>query len=451
MKTYAKYISKHLTSFLFFVIFLFLFNIISFVFTFYGIITKDYGENAPNKLLPIIAENCSIDGISSEINDRLQNHKIWAMFLTPSGEIQWEIDLPAELPDTFTLQDVARFSKGYLYDYPVFTWTTDDGLLVLGYPKGSYAKLTGNYFSENAIRMIPFYFLGMLIVNFILIFGCYFWSKKRIVKNTAPILSSITSLANGKTTSVNVAGELSEIAESINNASYILSKQNEARANWISGVSHDIRTPLSMIMGYADRIAHDDFVSQNIKEQADIIRKQSIQIKELIADLNLVSKLEYDMQPLEIKQIRAAKLLRNYVADLLNSGVDDRYSIDIIISSSAETLLLSCDTRLITRAINNLVQNSIKHNADGCSIALELDCTTSYMQLLVKDDGIGISLEKKKELEKPHYMECYDERLDLRHGLGLLLVRRIVEAHNGSMEILNMTSGYATLLRIPTI
>ena len=58
------------------------------------------------------------------------------------------------------------------------------------------------------------------------------------------------------------------------------------------------------------------------------------------------------------------------------------------------------------------------------------------IQLIVQDDGIGLSEEKLQELkEKPHYLESTDERLDLRHGLGLVLVRQIVAAHEGTMTI----------------
>ena len=321
-------------------------------------------------------------------------------------------------------------------DYPVFVWNTDDGLLVLGYPKDSYTKLTSNYYSIAALRRLPIFVLGMLGLDVLCLFLAYYFSKRRIIHNTEPIVSAVETLADGKPVSLHISGELSEIATSVNKASSILNRQNEARANWISGVSHDIRTPLSMIMGYAGRIAENESASKTIQEQAEIVRKQSVRIKELVQDLNLVSQLEYEMQPLHKEMVRLSKLLRSYVADLLNMGISDSYNIGIEIATDAENAMLECDARLISRAVNNLVQNSIKHNPLGCRILLSLRRMENTIQLIVQDDGIGLSEEKLQELkEKPHYLESTDERLDLRHGLGLVLVRQIVAAHEGTMTI----------------
>lgn len=172
------------------------------------------------------------------------------------------------------------------------------------------------------------------------------------------------------------------------------------------------------------------------------MRNQSVKIKELVQDLNLVSQLEYEMQPLHLEVIRLSKLIRSYAAELLNSGISDTYTIEIEIAENAENAVLEGDARLILRAISNLVQNSIKHNPNGCKIYLALECTKKYAKncliLSVTDDGIGISPEKRCELEKkPHYMESTDERLDLRHGLGLLIVQQIVSAHKGTMQIVD--------------
>ena len=436
MKAFGKYISKYLLSFFAFALVLLLINILAFALTFGGIVFREYGSASPANMLEAVAADLSASGISEERLQELNRNQIWAMLLDASGHCIWEASLPEEIPTQYTIQDVAVFSKGYLQDYPVFVRNTDNGLLVLGYPKDSFMKLTGNYFPIRAIRIFPLFITGILAIDIVLLFLVYYLSKRKISKNTEPIMASIKTLSTGKPVDLSIRGELSEIADSVNQASQVLSRQNQARANWISGVSHDIRTPLSMIMGYAQRIAGDHGASGNIQQEAEIIRAQSAKIKDLVQDLNLVSQLEYEMQPLHKEPVRLSKLLRSYAADLLNAGISEKYSVEVEISSEAETAVIDCDARLISRAIGNLVQNSINHNPQGCDIFLSLDCSSVNVSITVADNGVGMSVEKLRELEeKPHYMESTDERLDLRHGLGLLLVRQIMEVHGGVMEI----------------
>ncbi len=448
MKAFGKYISKYLLSFFAFALVLLLVNILAFALTFSGIVSKEYGTASPANMLETVAADLSASGISEERLQELNRNQIWAMLLDASGHCIWEASLPEEMPTQYTIQDVAVFSKGYLQDYPVFVRNTDNGLLVLGYPKDSFMKLTGNYFPIRAIRIFPLFITGILAIDIVLLFLVYYLSKRKISKNTEPIMASIKTLSTGKPVDLSIRGELSEIADSVNQASRVLSRQNQARANWISGVSHDIRTPLSMIMGYAGRIASDTAASGDIQQEAEIIRAQSAKIKDLVKDLNLVSQLEYEMQPLHKEPVRLSKLLRCYAADLLNVGIGEKHSIDVEISPEAETAVIDCDARLISRAIGNLVQNSINHNPQGCGIFLSLDCSSEDVSITVADNGVGLSTEKLRELEeKPHYMESTDERLDLRHGLGLLLVRQIVEAHNGAMKMESAPqSGYKAVL-----
>lgn len=452
MKSFGAYISKHLASFTAFILALLFINAVIFGVTFHKTFTEDYGEDSPRVILEMIADNTTQTGISEEAKQKLRQNHIWAIYLNQDGLPFWSLDLPDGVPESYTIQDIALFSKGYIADYPVFVWNTDDGVLVLGYPKDSYTKLTSNYYSIRSIKTLPFFVTGMLAIDLLLLFSAYYFSKRTIIKNTEPIIAAIEKLSDGNPVSLHVQGEeLSGVADSVNKASRILSRQNEARANWISGVSHDIRTPLSMIMGYAEQIAGDKSASSSIKEQAEIVRKQSVKIKELVQDLNLVSQLEYEMQPLHKEPVRLSKLIRSYVANLLNVGVYEAYPLNIEITPEAETEVLECDARLISRAINNLVQNSIKHNPQGCEIRLILEKVEDSLLITVEDNGIGLSPEKLQELEeKPHYMESTDERLDLRHGLGLLIVRQVAKAHNGTITVKSPEGGGCkTVLSFP--
>ena len=451
MKAFGKYISKHLASFAAFILMLALLNVLAFGITFQSVIINDYGDTSPQNMLEVIAASSTAEGISVDAHQKLENAHIWAMFLNPDGKRVWAVKIPKTIPIDYTIQDVALFSKGYLKDYPVFVRNTEDGLLVLGYPKDSYTKLTSNYFSIHAIQTLPLYITGMLAADFLFLFLAYFFSKRKIIRNTEPIIDAIETLSDGKPVSLSVGGDLSGVAGSINKASCILSRQNEARANWISGVSHDIRTPLSMILGYAGRIADNKTINSSVKEQAEIVRQQSIRIKDLVQDLNLVSQLEYEMQPLRKEPLRFSKLLRSYAVELLNGGLSDSYLVEVEISPSAENAILECDSRLIWRAISNLVQNSIKHNPQGCEIMITMDCSETAITLTVSDNGVGLSSDKLRELEeKPHYMESTDDQLNLRHGLGILLVRQIMGAHGGTMKIESTEAhGYKTVLCFP--
>lgn len=438
MKSFGTYISTQLLRFLALILALLAVNAVIFGIVFSRTIAADYGDTAPQAMLDQVSSAVTTRVLADSAAEVLRQNDIWAIYLNAEGSAFWSFDLPEEIPQRYTIQDIAQFSKGYIKDYPVFVRNTVDGLLILGYPKDSYTKLTSNYYSIKAIQRLPFLIVGLLMLDMACLFLVYFFSKQKIIKGTQPIVSAVDALADGTTVCIRTVPELAGIADRVNQASILLSRQNEARANWISGVSHDIRTPLSTILGYADQIAEDVTASSEIRNKAGIMRRQSIKIRELVQDLNLVSQLEYDMQPLRMEPVRPAKLLRTIGADLLNSGLPSVYAVEMEITPEAEAITMQWDTRLMIRAINNLVQNSIRHNPQGCKIVLCLKGQGDDLILSVSDDGIGLTSEKQRELkENPHYMKSTDESLNLRHGLGLFLVQEIVTAHRGTVAIEN--------------
>lgn len=129
MKSFGAYISKYLASFAAFILLLLFINVIIFVVAFHKTVTEDYGAASPRTMLELTAASVTHDALSEEAAQRLREQNIWALYLTPDGNCFWAFDLPAEIPQSYTIQDVALFSKGYLADYPVFVWNTADGLL----------------------------------------------------------------------------------------------------------------------------------------------------------------------------------------------------------------------------------------------------------------------------------------------------------------------------------
>lgn len=436
MKAFGTYISKYLASFAALLLALLAVNAALFAGTFLRLMTAYQGPASPRAMLEATAAGATPRGLTEEAAEALRREDIWAMYLSPEGECYWTLDLPEEAPRRYTIQDIALFSRGYLADYPVFVWSMEDGLLVLGYPKDSYMKLTSNYWSIDSIRRLPLFAVGMLGADLLCLFLAYCLSKRGILRSAGPIVAAVETLAEGRPASLPVEGELGDIADSVNRASQVLRRQNEARANWVRGVSHDIRTPLSMILGYAERIGGDETAGDTVREQAEIVRRQSLKIRELVRDLNLVSQLEYDMQPLHREPTRLAKLLRAQAAELLNAGLPDIYPLEVDISPESETAALYGDARLLSRAVGNLAQNSVQHNPQGCAIRFSLRRGEGRLILTVADDGVGMTPEQLRALaETPRYLEGGGEGPESRHGLGLHLARRITEVHGGTFRV----------------
>lgn len=429
-------------------------DLLIFFFTFNGTVSN-INKNNPVQTLEKISDNLIIQNgeylLNNEYQKYLAMNNIWGIIIDDNGNVIWQHNLPKEIPLKYSLQDVATFSKGYIEDYPVFTWKQDNNLLVLGYPKNSYSKFMTNYLPLSAIQKIPFILLIMLVSNIAILFIVYYLSKRNVMLKVAPILNGIDKLSHGETVTLHINGELEEIGNRINETSLQLKKQNQARANWISGVSHDIRTPLSMIMGYADRISSTLNIEENTKKQADIIKSQSVKIKNLVQDLNLVSQLNYNVQPIQEQPVYFCKMIREIVVEYLNNEMNNKFEFELSLNSATEQIAIMGDERLLSRAIQNLISNSINHNESGCTISVNLEVNRNNLILTISDNGKGIS---EKELEKiqstPHYLQSTDDRLDLRHGLGLLLVKEIVSIHKGTVSISSeLNKGFSTTISLP--
>ena len=231
-------------------------------------------------------------------------------------------------------------------------------------------------------------------------------------------------------------GVVKEVGEQLNRISLLLEKQKKdiarrdtARTEWIAGVSHDIRTPLSMILGYAENLAESGNLSEEERNQAKIIQEQSIRIRQLIEDLNLTSKLAYEMQPLRVEDYRPAALLRSVVAEFLNREEDERYELELETDRSLEQTKLSGDVQLLKRGVRNLIQNSIRHNPNGCRITVTCRQEEEDILISVADTGKGIPLPVREaileEKEPPKGI----------HIMGLRIVQQIVKSHKGRLSI----------------
>lgn len=457
MKEIGVFIRRMLSRFTIMIVLILLLNLCLFMKLFYSQISHYYKESHPREILKSVTANLKYDSgtyrLSLPQKKLLTEKGIWAMLLSPKGEVAWSQDLPENIPDSYSITDVAMLSHGYLNDYPVFVWEySKNFLLVIGYPKSSFMKFSNNFAPITMVERIPIYLALLVIMNILLLFCAYTISYTKTQKKIVPLIDGITKLSNGEYIKIPIAKDFTELSNCLNRTSDILEQKELARSTWIGGISHDIRTPLSMILGYADRLASCTKDDEPLRRQALIIRNQSIRIKELIEDLNLFTNLEYSMQPLRSVQIYFKKLVRNIVIDFLNTIQTDKYDI-ILQCAIPDNFTVRGDEHLLDRAIRNLIQNSINHNPDGCTVkvGIHLEEQTNHVLLTIEDDGVGISREKLQSLLNCKEYQYNDSNLtESPHGLGLTLVKLIVETHGGKFTISSDgTSGVCSIVKLP--
>lgn len=378
--------------------------------------------------------------------EELNAQNVWAVYIdNATGECVWRSDnLPDTVPLEYTVSDIANLTRGYIDGYPTFTGEGENGLMVLGYPKDSYWKHMWPSWDYQFIANLPKTVLIVLAINIFIVFLIYMAANTKLLKSIKPITDGIQALHTGQPIVLKEKGVLSEIAANINRTSEVLQSQNyqlrkkeTARANWIAGVSHDIRTPLSMVMGYASQLESNKQLPEDERKKAAVIVKQSQRMKNLINDLNLASKLEYNMQPTHIEQVNVISAVRQVVVDFINLDIGGKYPIEWLTDSDLNTLIINADKDLIKRAVSNLIQNSINHNENGCTIYVAVKEEYSKIcKIVVSDNGVGATDEQIDKLNNsPHYIVCDENTSEQRHGLGLLIVKQIAAAHKGTVEI----------------
>ena len=400
--------------------------------------------------------------LPGEYLEALKNYDAWAILIEEtSHQVVWHTpELPDGIPLKYSLSDISSLTLGYVKDYPTYVGKAEDGILVLGYPRTRYWKLMRPTWDYDFIANLPKTALLVLAANIALIFLIYVVVNSKLLKSVKPITSGIQALSTGNSVHVREKGLLSEVAFHINRTSEVLQSQKQqlkkketARVNWIAGVSHDIRTPLSMVMGYADRLQNAEHLTEDERKMAAVIVKQSERIRNLINDLNLASKLEYNMQPVSVRPENAVAIVRQAAVDFINTDIDEKYPIEWLTEEALSVCLIHADRGLLKRAVSNLIQNCINHNENGCTVYVSVAAEQDGCVIRIEDNGIGASDDQIERLNTaPHYMVCDTNTTEQRHGLGLLIVKQIATAHGGTTVIEHSRfGGFAVKIRLPML
>lgn len=228
-----------------------------------------------------------------------------------------------------------------------------------------------------------------------------------------------------------LAYEINEIVVSYESRLSIVRQTEETNRQLMTSLSHDVRTPLTTLIGYLDA-AHKGIVTG--KDRDDYIetaRRKAHDLKEYIDALFDWFKLNSDEFALEIHPVEAAELTRNILIDWIPIFENKQVGYDIDIPEQPVRVRLDTDSYM--RIINNLIQNVIAHShADKIKIALSKK--GNIMEILLADNGVGIEKEDLKHIFERLY-KCDKGRSEKGSGLGLSIVHQLAEKMGGNITV----------------
>ncbi|MDI3090879.1 sensor histidine kinase [Priestia megaterium] len=241
-----------------------------------------------------------------------------------------------------------------------------------------------------------------------------------------------------------------EMAEQLSLAEKERKQLETTREEWMTGISHDLRTPLSTIQGYGHMLesGHYNWNEEELKEIGQTLRDKSEYMVELVEDFSLAFKLKNNVVALETKKVDVHQLLQHIVLKFVNDRTIEKVQFSYMPVHLQP--FIQADPRWFERMLDNLIFNAIKHNPENTTITISTAIKSDRVLIKIQDDGIGMDEETQKNLFDRYYRGTNTTEKTEGAGLGMSIAKAICELHKGHIEVRStLHEGTAITLHIP--
>lgn len=223
--------------------------------------------------------------------------------------------------------------------------------------------------------------------------------------------------------------EIDELSKTLNYACKELNKTEDIRRELLANVSHDLKTPLTMIKAYAELIrdvTHKD--KEKMNKNLDTIIEETDRLNILVNDILELSKINSNTQPLNIEKFDINELIKSIIKRYEIYIEKDNYKIEY---KEKENIIVSADKKRIEQVIYNLINNAINYTGEDKQVYINLIEGKKDIKIEIKDTGKGIKKEELNNIWDKYYkIDKTHSRVQVGSGIGLSIVKSILENHN---------------------
>ena len=307
------------------------------------------------------------------------------------------------------------------------------------------------FLSETALMNVLFFiesilmlyqpYVWLIAVIFAALFTSWRLYRRYLQMQLSHILDELHYIASGHfdhRIDTQLTGSMNDVVTSINTLveSTVTAMEEErkieqSKDEMITNVSHDIRTPLTSIIGYLGLIEEQQFSSiEDVERYIHIAYTKALQMKVLVDDLFEYTKVRQPSTPLAVRKIKLNNFLEQIAAEFeLESG---RKNMEIIVSFKTDDLMIEVDVDKIARVFNNLISNALKYGRGGKWVKINAEKVGSEAIISIVNDGQKIPQESLDELFNRFYrVESSRSQHTGGTGLGLAISQSIITLHGG--------------------
>ena len=307
----------------------------------------------------------------------------------------------------------------------------------------------GGVFIHTSAQVIRAGFTGFawkttIVASLIFIISgiCAFFLARHITRPLAAIAASSKQMQRGDFTArAPVAGssEVCYLAESFNDMAVQLQNVEQQRRDLLANVSHELRSPVTSIQGYAEGILDGTISPENQEQYLRIISDETHRLNKLINNLLSLSRMEKNENVLNFTDFDLCELTRRILISKLNDI--DKKSIEPDTSIPDEPVYVSADKDAIQQVIINLLDNAVKYVGENGKIGIEIRSEKDTVAWKISDNGPGIPEEDRPFVFDRFYMVDKAHTPGKGTGLGLAICKRIMDNHKQSIHLVSGENG----------
>ena len=285
-------------------------------------------------------------------------------------------------------------------------------------------------FIERTNRIL---FLGALIAAIIAL-GLGIFLSRTITRPIRELTKATHAISEGdlsQQVQVRTSDELGELAQAFNKMSAELSRSVNTRKQMTADIAHELRTPLSLILGHAEAV-HDGVLPPT-KENFEIIREEAARLDHLVDDLRTLSLADAGELSINLQTIEPGRLLQEVASLYQYQTQKKNISLELDVAPHLPTL--EVDPGRMTQVLTNILDNATRHTPEGGVITLSAKQKGDHVEFAIQDSGLGLPAEETERIfERFYRADSSRQRGDGGSGLGLAIAKSIVQAHNGQLS-----------------